>query len=394
MKFTPSNSVSSSTTNSSLSDNFCKSKGHTFGCFAGVLSRILCSKSLPTHPSDPIECHKNQHLSKIEKLVVDGSATPNVVARLMGLDSMPEINFISNSIPKSKSFDSEDFRAKTEDIQGQHRRVKTSVSFRETSNYFELEDDDFFVLSFENGGKSKKKGSNSGHNHRKRREKYGRKQRRNRNEQSRDRVFSNEERLSLKISPQISPKFDAIVDVQKQSYHLSPLKEKNCSKKDELDGNKAKKKKSKEDCLVQSKVEAECDSDNSSPVSVLDHSTEFISDPEVTTSEEDARLEGCESVSRDFTSQNNESCEREINLNEERNVGLKRRDYKKPENIEMLRRICRLAEAEVNNSNWKYRRMLGADDLEGIAKDFGQGIFDQLISELVDQIVGLECHEY
>ena len=290
MKFTPSSSVSSSsassTTSSSSSfrENFCTGKGNTLGCFVGVLSRILCSKSFPTHPSvDPIERHKNQDLSKIENFVLDGSTTPNVVAKLMGLDSMPEFN--SNSIVKSKSFVSEDFREKTEEMQ--HRRVKASVSFRETPDYFELQDDDFFILSFEN----KKKGSNmensemgsQGNNkHRRRRkDKCGRKWRKNRKEQSKDRVFSDEDRLSLKIFP---PKIDCFFDVHKQSYHLSPLKEKISCNKEELEGNKARKKDKNENCSGESKDEAECDSENLSPVSVLDHNSEFISDPEVTTS--------------------------------------------------------------------------------------------------------------
>ncbi|XP_021715546.1 uncharacterized protein LOC110683479 [Chenopodium quinoa] len=401
MKFTPSTSVSSSSvssssvSSSSFNENLCKSKGNVFGCFSGVLSRILCSKSLPTHPSDPIEINKKQHYSTIETIVVDGAVTPNVVARLMGLDSMPELEFSSkfhqkftDSIPRSKSMDSEDFRGETEEMQGQHRRVKTSVSFRETPDFFELEDDDFFILNFDKRGRFKKKDPNveeseegvKRHKRRRRRDKCGKKQRRNRDEQSKNRVFSNEERLTLKLSPQNSPKIDAILDNHKQSYHLSPIRDTNSSKKEELDGNKSRKKIKNETFLGQSKDEVERDSDNSSPVSVLDHITDFISDPEFTTSEEDAKLGEPESVSRNNSSQCNE-----------RNVGLKRRDYKKHENIEMLKKICRLAEAEVNNSNWKYRILLKADELEDTELDFSQRIFDQLVSELIDQLVEIEC---
>lgn len=93
------------------------------------------------------------------------------------------------------------------------------------------------------------------------------------------------------------------------------------------------------------------------------------------------------------TSQSNENCKRETDGNGERNVGLKRRDYKIHENAEMLRRICRMAESEVHNSNWKYRRLLKADELEDTALDFSQRIFDQLVTELIDQLVGLECQQ-
>ncbi|CAO2840865.1 unnamed protein product [Amaranthus hypochondriacus] len=391
MKFTPSSSVSSSsassTTSSSSSssfrENFCTNKGNTFGCFAGVLSRILCSKSFPTHPSvDPIDSHKN--------IQDDGSTTPNVVAKLMGLDSMPEFN--SNSIVKSKSFDSEDFREKTEEMQ--HRRVKTSVSFRETPDYFELQDDDFFIFSFEN----KKKGSNmensevgskGNHKHRRRRrDKCGKKWRKNRQEQSKERVFSDEDRLSLKIFP---PKNDAFFDVHKQSYHLSPLKEK-------LEENKERKKNKNENCLGKSKDEVECDSENLSPVSVLDHNSEFTSDPELTTSEEDARLRRseCDSINHSPSQSNeneNDGRETKNRRNKEKDVGFKRKDYKKHENVEMLRRICKLAENEVNNSNWKYRRMLSGHELEDTAQHFGQRIFDQLLNELLDQLLGFQYHQ-
>ena len=285
MKFTPSSSVSSSSTTNSFRENFCTSKGSNLGCLSGLVSRILCSKTLPTHPSDPIEINKKQGFLKI---VDDGSTTPNVVARLMGLDVLPEFNSritqkASDSIKQIKLLNSGDFREETGEIQ---RRAKTSFSFKETPEFFELEDDDFFVPSKVDENKKRKKKKNQkgvkfgnsevgvkGHKHRGRREKCGRNQSRSGDEQSKNRVFSIEDRLSLKISAQNSQKIDNNISVRNQSYHLSPLKE-------ESDGIKARKKKKKDSCLVVSKEE--CDSENLSPVSVLDHS-EFISDHEAAT---------------------------------------------------------------------------------------------------------------
>ncbi|XP_074303180.1 uncharacterized protein LOC141637573 isoform X2 [Silene latifolia] len=378
MKFSPSSSTS-------FSPNFCTNKGNGLSCFSGFLSRILGSKTPPTYPSD-FENH--EEFSKIEKLV-DGSATPNLVARLMGLEFMPELSSNDdqkswNSIFRSKSMDSGNFRDGTEKMQGQtgqvgqHRRVKTSFSFRETQNFFELEGDDFLVLNFDvKSCKKKKKVSNFGES--KTAKRRG-KQRINREEQRKNRVFTDEERVSLGISPQIS-----------QSYKLSPFRDRISVTKTEEDGIKVRKKKMKENCLELSKGEVECELDNSSPVSVLDDS-EFISDAEVTVSSnsEDAKSRGSECDSKELSSTSNGSSnlddtEREKQGNEEQKGGLKRRDYKKHENAEMVRRVCRLAEIDFSNSNWKYRRMFRAEEIDYFGLHFSQLIFDQLINELVDQ---------
>ncbi|KAJ8446192.1 hypothetical protein Cgig2_015963 [Carnegiea gigantea] len=413
MRFATSSSVSSSSTANSFRENFCTSKGSNLGCLSGFLSRILCSKTLPTHPSDPIETDKKQGFLKI---VDDDSTTPNVVARLMGLDLMPEFTSRitqqgSDSIKQNKLVNSGDLREETGEI---HRRAKTSFSFKETPEFFELEDDDFFVPSkVEKTTTTTKKKTgvkfgNSevgvrGHKQRGRREKCVRKQSRNGDERSKNRVFSIEDRLSLKISAQNSQKMDKNISVRNQGYHLSPLKE-------ESDGIKARKKKKKDSCLDESKEE--CDSENLSPVSVLDHS-EFISDHEAATSEEDVKLrEGShprrdldlDLVRRDFACdqiQSHESSmweERERGGSRERvgMVGLNRTEWRKHE---ILSRVHRLAEAEItasptDNSKWKYRGMLRTTELEDASTEFGHLIFDHLLSELVHQLLGLQCQDF
>ncbi|KAH9622741.1 hypothetical protein KSS87_004767 [Heliosperma pusillum] len=320
----------------------------------------------------------------------------------MGLEFMPEFSSNDdqkawNSILRSKSMDSGDFRDGTEEMQGQHRRVKTSFSFRETPNFFEVEDDDFLVLNFDvKSHKKKKKVTNFdefevGIKH-KRKVKCRGKQRKNREEQGKNRVFSDEERLSLRISPQISQCFDNDFDVLKQSYKLSPFRDRISVTKAEEDGIKARKKKKKENCLDLSKGGVECELDNSSPVSVLDD-CEFISDPEVTVSsnsEEDAKSRGSDCDSKELSTTSNGSSilddnESEKQRNEAQKDGLKRRDYKKHENVEMVRRVCRLAEVDFSNSNWNYRNMFRAEEIDYIGLHFSKLIFDQLISELVDQ---------
>ena len=153
----PSFSSCSSTTTSF------NSKSATAGCLAGLLRRILCSGNLPTHPSDQIKevdsvlCDKDHELKAKEN--IETTTTPGIVARLMGLESLPEINLLHNSSPnsisRSRSMNSADHLAGFDQMQGPHRRVKSTLSFRELPTFLELENENFLVLSFENGGESK-----------------------------------------------------------------------------------------------------------------------------------------------------------------------------------------------------------------------------------------------
>ncbi|KAK9755769.1 hypothetical protein RND81_01G049100 [Saponaria officinalis] len=377
----------------------------SLGCFTGFLSKILCTKAHPTYPSSESE-------TRIQfQKTVDGSATPNVVARLMGLEFMPEIS--SNC---EKNCNSGDFRAETEDMQGKNRRVKMSFSFSETQNYFEIENDDFFVLRFDNNSQKNKKVSNFGQN---KKRKCRRKQRVNRDEQGKNRVFSDEERVNLMILPHNCQIFDNDLDLSKKSSNLSQFKEKISGKNEEQgknrvfsDTERVNLKNLPHNCQIfntdfefskksyhlsqfkenisekneeMSEVEVESELENCSPVSVLDDS-EFISDHEVTVSsnsEEDAKSRGSECDKESQSSINEIQTEE----NEEKNIGLRRKYYKKHENLEMFRKICRFAEDEINNLNWKYRGMFCAQEFEEIILNFSLQIFEQLINELVDQLI-------
>ncbi|CAH9105261.1 unnamed protein product [Cuscuta epithymum] len=128
-------------------------------CFSGLLTLILCSKSLPTHPSDQLPGAYSHslpadHQSSVKSHhrpdskaapATTATTTPGVVARLMGLESMPD-----SSSPGSRSFGSY-LRSRSVNFldyfpqidltgEAQHRRVRTSPSFREA---------DFVVLCIE-----------------------------------------------------------------------------------------------------------------------------------------------------------------------------------------------------------------------------------------------------
>ncbi|EYU26673.1 hypothetical protein ABFS82_12G175100 [Erythranthe guttata] len=125
-------------------------------CFSGILRRLICSGSLPTHPSDDkfVELNIEQKPEEYSmehraaNMKVEAASTPGVVARLMGLDSFPSSPFLApkekttlGSFFRSRSVNSIDFLSHFDPIiikQGRphhhHRRVRTSVSFREGIN--------------------------------------------------------------------------------------------------------------------------------------------------------------------------------------------------------------------------------------------------------------------
>ncbi|VVA28717.1 Hypothetical predicted protein [Prunus dulcis] len=104
--------------------------------------------SLPTYPSDHIteeeeqvatsaEFYKDHDFKSMEK--TESAATPSLVARLMGLESFPDVNcdggYVNgqstlHSISRSKSMNSMDrFAAGGDDpVQAQHRKVKIDTA--------------------------------------------------------------------------------------------------------------------------------------------------------------------------------------------------------------------------------------------------------------------------
>ncbi|KAK1365520.1 VARLMGL domain-containing protein [Heracleum sosnowskyi] len=126
----------------------------TKSCFSGILRRVLCTGSLPTHPSNSDSVlESDKVILENKNIQVDGQGTPGVVARLMGLDSLPDIKWIPNDTInfRSRSVSSADYFPKFDYLlqESQHRRVKTSVSFRETPTFVHQQNEDLFVLCFD-----------------------------------------------------------------------------------------------------------------------------------------------------------------------------------------------------------------------------------------------------
>ncbi|XP_059660877.1 uncharacterized protein LOC132307201 isoform X2 [Cornus florida] len=438
MKFLSSSSSSASstitTTTTTTGSNICNSKGaNTTSCLSGVLRRLLCFNSLPTYPSDQIKDpevtsvelseydHKLQFSETEEK--VGDTATPGVVARLMGLESMPRIDLANtqstpSSISRCRSMNSVDSSKEFES-----RLVKTSLSFRETPTFLEL--DEFFVLSFENGGESKKLGLKSKKSDMGFREMKSRKTESNRRQsvyekndtenKETNKVVS-DEKLSRRINHKPSKKVGNNGKVIDSSNVLRPRKNSNGnshvamevanqSKPMNHHGNsdgvksmkKKKKKKQKENVSVAKKAQTECDSENSSPVSVLDF-VEFIADPKVPISAEDSRLTDSNSrrkLSELENSEHSPPCSTNSSVSNDEEAkkfggkvhGSMKKDQQSENYAELWCEICKMAEQELKETKWEYREMWKLQDFEeDKVADFGFQIFEELLNELVDQL--------
>lgn len=442
MKLLPSPSISSSST-SSFDSNMCTSKSATASCLTGLLRRILCSRSLPTHPSDQITetssilCDgRHQELIKSNEKLETTAATPGVVARLMGLESFPETSSVdmrvsANSISRSRSMNSVEFRGESDQMRGQHRRVKSTLSFREMPTFLEIENKEYFVLSFENiGSESKKVRSkerkcdvDSGELKEKRREKCKRKENRREKAVESEKRESEEKinKMVLKVlkeselsnrlledhkpaqevgnggkiedSPaHMSLKGSEIVSLENQwLYHkeVSGI------------GAELRRRNKKTKGRAFKNEEAEFSSQDSSPVSVLDFD-QFIVDPDVTKSEEDTKSGESNSrrkLSPQLENQNHKHLSqrsdgnlifdnRNSNKTEEPCPGSRKKVCHNHDYLNMWDEVCKLTETQVVETNLNaYKNMCKfEEDFEEISADFGLQILDQLLQELVDQL--------
>lgn len=128
-----------------LGESMNSSERNKTGCFSTILHRLLCTGSCQTYPSDHIsETDRKKSLNyqnedpDSSKVQIKEQNTPGIVARLMGLESLPEISWVSKrdknadiSICRSRSVNSVQCLLEFDLSEALHRRVRTSVSFRE-----------------------------------------------------------------------------------------------------------------------------------------------------------------------------------------------------------------------------------------------------------------------
>nr|XP_043622421.1 uncharacterized protein LOC122594011 [Erigeron canadensis] len=316
MKFlhSPSSTSSSSTPEPRLNSA-------TNGCFPTLLRRLLGFNTFQTLPFD----HHIKEFSSSNEFEDKGN--PGIVAKLMGLDSMPtELGF------KKKG-----------------RNVHKAPSF------IELENDKFIILSFEGGGKDKELGL----------------------------LNCSKTRKSLieikeKSRNQEKPICQSIVN-DGEVMNSFKLLDKKCVKSE-----KSVKK------MVE-KDELECDSENSSPVSVLEfqdyqHGSHSVTEDSILKNLNSRRKLGADldknappspTIGYNLVDYGIESSRNGQRYVLPKTSGFRIGDFK-----ELWEEICIMAERDMMDSSRLERERWKGEDLEEIGVSLELEILDQLILEL------------
>ncbi|KAJ0746257.1 hypothetical protein HanOQP8_Chr05g0175471 [Helianthus annuus] len=289
------------------------------GCIPAVLRRLLCFHTLPTFPLDT-HIKENFLNNEFHEVYCDDKlkASPGIVGKLMGLDSMPAEQF---KLPKKGNC-----------------VIKAPA-------FVEIENDKFIILSFEGGGKDKGLRMNS----------------------SKRRTGSIEKEKARSKLNQEKPICCQSVDKDSEVLNLK--------KSSDLEG--AEKG-------ISRKIIIESDSENSSPVSVLefsDHQEASYSgkgDSQSKTSNSRRKLRG--DLDKNAPSLSSLSSCR----NGKENVGLENKNnFAVGESKEMWEEICKMTEKDVMNSSRVQMERWKGEEFEEIGVCFELQILDQLILELL-----------
>ncbi|KAJ4804931.1 Ribonuclease H [Rhynchospora pubera] len=334
------------------------SRQPTFGCASAILRHFLRRHkiSIDENYTEVVELSTSE----------TNAQSPNIVARLMGLDSMPISPHTSclNSVGRSRSTNSVESWPGILTERSNASSVNSLVSFHEKPIYLREENDEFLVLSFtpdENGEESlsnwgKCRLSTA----------VDRKKRRIQRKQNREKCVSDR------------------CEIKENCRKLRrDQKEKSVAKNDELplilDLEKIK--------MIQRRVETECLSQNSSPISVLDlpeTNDEYPTEPNSPNS--GATPQAKKQSSRRKLSSNFENLEGSFSFS---NFQVKE--------VSNLQTNCRIAscdstvvkyyvEEDLKNSVWVEREIMKPVHAEEIAIEIGIKILDLLLSEATAEI--------
>ncbi|XP_044492991.1 uncharacterized protein LOC123216585 isoform X2 [Mangifera indica] len=375
------------------------------GCFSCILRRLFCQGSQQTYPSDqvaePEEAEFNKQPKKASKpeaqILTQGA--PGIVARLMGLDSLPEASWdrkenALDSVTRSKSVNFMDYLLQLDLAQAhQHRRVRTSVSFREVPTLLHKQNPELHALYLDEVHEKKKRESKV----RKTDEDFGELK------QKKEETCENKkERMAMKKKEKQSnsKKISKFID---EPRRVSVKR--NCNSKTYGESGASVKKKNsvkrmnQSEVLAKSKVSksknrqsveaAECSSENSSPISVLDvnefaiYDDYSLSDPRCVDLNF-KRRSSSKTMYSDCLSANSKLIDdlklRVVKKKDYESINYQITEYYK----EMVAGLCHITEESIMQSNW----MLKSEEFEEICMQIGQHILDSLLQQVVDELVG------
>ncbi|KAL9316584.1 hypothetical protein ACSQ67_017585 [Phaseolus vulgaris] len=390
-------STPSSSSTLSLDPSLCNSKSATAGCLTAILRRILCSGGLPTHPSDQIrELDSVSKMSgKVQELktkqdnesTTTSSITPGLVERLMGLESMGDRERpieSSSSLSRSKSMNSVDYLGECKRMEGLHNHAKSS-SFREVPTL--LENENFLVQR-----EKKEKGLQERGEFKKNKREKVHDEKGNFCDMSSANV-GNDDEHKIQFS-NTSTQFMACFEKEYLDSETVRFSH-NMNRKEVTNGEKMKRRKKGTACYAEKKVDTECSSEDSSPVSIFDFERE-VPGTDVDSFGVDASWRRKLSPELENDKLCVLNCDSNMMIEEEMKVctiennkheGSKRKEKQSQDCVDIWGEICRLVEGELGSNKleaeWKKQ-----GDFESLCGDFESEIFDQLLHEFIDQLVG------
>ncbi|CAH9073263.1 unnamed protein product [Cuscuta europaea] len=350
------------------------SKNAAPGCISRMFRRLLCSDSIPKHPSPDHAVEKLKQTKPEEQWRRTGA-----VAKLMGLESMPpRTDFSSNCVARSRSMDSLREPNSREEI------LLKARSFREIPTYLELEDENFFILSFEHGGRKSAE--------------CGRvKNSPNRRRQS---VYRKSSEIKNKTSEIIVGKDGEKVQEPTRGSTVQPhareevVRKRNKKKKEDCRKERFKRKmKEEKDCdlVDKMKVKADCDdTEKSSPNSVLDL-VELAALQDTTPSSEKysklASLKSRRTLSEDLENHREPKSGSDDFKPQQSNkvYSQTKKDICKDENyVELWGEICKLTGKDTVHNEWAVDKKEACKYEICASLEFE--IVDELVKEMVEQL--------
>ncbi|KAG6596341.1 hypothetical protein SDJN03_09521, partial [Cucurbita argyrosperma subsp. sororia] len=345
-------------------------------CFPALLRRLLCSGNLPTHPSEAL----NEPNSEPKLVPPASEPSPGVVARLMGLSSLPDANWVPanrapGAVSRSKSVNFADYLLHFDTNQAHHRRIRTSASFREVpalspqNEFFVLYTKDYFdgyaveiesnlkKLETQRFGEEKQGKEQSRSNDMKTKKKKMNESKisKLKDEPRREigKNFTNSKKCSTsKDSFSVLPpgKYRDKQNVPKNGHTVNskkPVKQQESAIETELNKNIKKKKKKKKNVSrhVGQTSQPESDQENSSPVSVLDVQGIYFSDEM-----EETDVKGGDAAGR---------------------------------SEKLVERICRLAEEDIKEATWRIKKV----DVEELCMEVERHVVNALLVESLEELV-------
>ncbi|KAH6798364.1 hypothetical protein C2S51_034848 [Perilla frutescens var. frutescens] len=338
--------------------------GSSNKCFSAILNRLLCSGGLPTHPSEQLNESSSVKLEIVPKCSESSAKPPGVVARLMGLESFPapQKERTLGDFFRSRSVNSIDFLSHLDPLKQygtpRHRRVRTSLSFREGRISDEFTN---VVLLFEEELQKEEE---------KRREiNHGKKV--HEIQERRKSVYRKKVGIEVKRKPDFEKK-------ELQGKIGGNLKERRPVMKCEGELMGLKKKNKKNSKILAHKLN--CDFKKIHPQGTA---PEVVRRATRTTNRS----------SQTANSQTESSCSNSAVFSE--NVAVRGKNGRKSTKIDenfcnkkMVEEICLVSEEDIVRENYWINGMeLKFDDFEEICQLFGQEILQVLLKQFVDDLV-------